>query len=177
MSWTLCSGLIVDDVPTEPNDKELITTVRLELTPQGGGIASTATLTDLDGPGGIDAIITDLTLATGTTYDYSVTFLNEAANPAEDITEEVREEDEEHQVFYIVENGLDATVTYGDSDGDGAPIGLVGTLTTSATASSGALRVVLRHEPVKDANGVADGDITNASGETDVEASFPTTVQ
>jgi hypothetical protein len=35
----------------------------------------------------------------------------------------------------------------------------------------------LIHEPVKDAGGVSSGDITNAGGETDAEATFVVGVQ
>ena len=37
--------------------------------------------------------------------------------------------------------------------------------------------MTLRHEPAKDASGVAAGDITNAGGETDIEVTFDVTVE
>ena len=37
--------------------------------------------------------------------------------------------------------------------------------------------VVLRHLLDKFAEGVADGDITNAGGDTDVEVSFPIVIE
>ena len=62
------------------------------------------------------------------------------------------------------------------SDADGNPIGLATTVTTGA-ASTGEFTVILRHEPMKDAQGVKDGDITNAGGETDIEVNFPVEIQ
>ena len=67
-------------------------------------------------------------------------------------------------------------VAYGDTDSEGRPIGIVGTMTTN-DAGTGTLTVTLRHEPAKDAAGVVDGDITNAGGETDVEAEFDLVVE
>ena len=61
-------------------------------------------------------------------------------------------------------------------DEDGNPIGVQFTLATT-TAASGSLTITLRHEPMKTASGVRNGDITNAGGETDVQAVFPITVQ
>jgi len=74
-------------------------------------------------------------------------------------------------------------------DADGNPVGLSSTLTTGAAGSGtltvtlrhepmkSATGVTLRHEPMKSATGVADGDITNAGGETDIEIVFPVDVQ
>ena len=48
---------------------------------------------------------------------------------------------------------------------------------TTGDAASGNITIILRHEPVKDAEGVSDGDITNAGGETDISVTFPVVVQ
>jgi len=71
---------------------------------------------------------------------------------------------------------LNLTYTYGDQDGNGNPIGVIGTVETGS-ASTGNLSVVLVHEPNKSASGVSDGDITNAGGEEDVRVTFMVTVQ
>jgi hypothetical protein len=65
---------------------------------------------------------------------------------------------------------------YDDMDGSGNPIGVANTYLTG-DAGSGTFTVTLRHEPNKTAAGVADGDITNAGGETDIEVEFPVTIQ
>lgn len=163
------------DDPEPPNEEEIITTVMYTLTPDGGGTSVTMSFEDLDGDGGNAATIVGGTLAANTSYTASLDLLNEAESPAEVITEEIEEEDEDHQ-FFFASTIADISFAYGDMDADGNPVGLSSTLTTGA-AGSGTLTVTLRHEPMKSATGVADGDITNAGGETDIEVVFPVDVQ
>jgi hypothetical protein len=163
-----------DDNPPV-NEEELITTVAVTFT--GGGQIITLTSRDLDGDGPNSPVITQTggNFVNGTTYAGTVSFLNELANPAEDITEEVAEEAEDHQVFYQITNNL-GTFTYTDLDADGKPIGLTFNFTANNTGT-GNLIVTLLHLPNKSANGVAAGDPTNAAGETDASVTFPTIVQ
>ncbi len=163
-----------DDVDTGEGE-ELITTLTLTLTPANGGTPAIMTFQDLDGDGGNIPVVMEGTLDANTIYTSAVTFLNESESPAENITEEIEEEDEEHQVFYAA-SGINLSASYDDMDDNGNPIGLATTMQTGA-ASSGTLTVTLRHEPNKDASGVSDGDITNAGGETDIEVTFPVTIQ
>ena len=173
--FTSCSD---DDTPVLVNEEEVITTLTATLTPASGGSAITLQTQDLDGDGP-NAPVTTVTggpFVTNTVYNASLVLLNETESPAESINEEIEEEDEEHQFFYQVSNNL-ATFAYADADADGNPVGLSFTVTTSATTGTGSLTIILRHEPNKSASGVSDGDITNAGGETDIEAVFPITVQ
>ena len=164
-----------DDEPVVVNEEELITTLSYTLTPVGGGTTVVLSFKDLDGDGGNAPVITGGTLVAGVTYTGSLNLLNESENPAESITEEIEAEDEEHQFFFEV-TGANAIIGYADQDADGNPVGLATTLTTGA-ASTGTLKVTLRHEPNKSASGVKEGLIANAGGETDIEVSFPITVQ
>ncbi|OEK03362.1 type 1 periplasmic binding fold superfamily protein [Roseivirga sp. 4D4] len=163
------------DDPEMINEEELITTLRVTFTSQTNPTV-TATFRDIDGPGGNDPEIINPTLAANTTYTVAVEFLNEEESPAEDITLEVAEEDDEHQVFFVIGTGLNATYAYTDQDGNGNPLGLAGTFTTAA-AGAGNLTVTLIHEPDKTAANVSSGDPTNAGGETDIEVTFNVTVQ
>lgn len=163
------------DDPEPPNEEELITTLTYTLTPDSGGDVVTLQFKDLDGDGGDAPTITEGTLQANTTYSGVIELLNETETPAENITDEVREEDEEHQ-FFFSSTISDLTVTYSDTDSDNNPIGINSSLQTGA-AGSGELTVVLRHEPSKSAEGVSDGDITNAGGETDIEVTFTINVQ
>lgn len=173
--FTACSN--DDDTPEPVNEEEVITTLTATLTPAtGGGNVITLQTRDLDGDGPNAPVITGGTLAANTTYNASLELLNETESPAESINEEIEEEDDEHQFFYQVTNSL-ATFTYEDMDGDSNPIGLEFTVTTGATTGTGTITITLRHEPSKGASGVSDGDITNAGGETDIQAVFPITVQ
>lgn len=171
MSLTSCSS----DDPEIVNEEELITTLKVTLTPNGGGSVVTLQLQDLDGDGP-NAPVTTVSgpLQANTTYTGVTQVLNETESPAEDITLEVEEEGDEHQFFYTLSNSI-ATVTYTDLDVNDKPIGITFNLTTT-TAGIGNLTVTLRHEPNKTASGVSAGNIANAGGETDVEATFNLTV-
>jgi hypothetical protein len=97
--------------------------------------------------------------------------LNETESPAENVTEEIEEEDLDHQFFYTVGSGLDVAAEYGDADSEGNPLGLSFILNTGV-ASSGGLTFTLRHEPNKPNTG-----LENAGGETDIEVTFDVTVE
>ena len=162
--------------PVIPNEEELITTLIYTLTPPGGGAAEVLTFRDLDGDGGNPPTITGGTLNSGIEYIGTLTLLNEAEPPVEDITEEIAEENTSHQFFFNVTNGLELEVAYGDTDDLGNPLGL-STITSAGKVSSGNLVITLRHEPDKFAEGVFDGDITNAGGNTDIQVTFPVEIQ
>lgn len=167
-----------DTTPLPVNEEEVITTLTATLTPDGGtGTTVTLQTRDLDGDGP-DAPVIEISgsLATNTTYNGSLELLNETEDPAELINTEIIEEDEDHQFFFQADNAL-ATFAYSDMDGDGNPLGLEFTLTTGATTGSENITITLRHEPSKSADGVSDGDITNAGGETDTQATFAVTVE
>ena len=163
-----------NDDPEVVNEEEVITTVTTTLT--AGSSVITLTSRDLDGDGPNAPVVTasgDLKI--NTTYNGTTTFLNEAVKPADDITAEVKEEGEDHQLFYQAPTAV-GTFTYGDTDKNGKPIGLTFTLKTETTATTGNITVVLRHLPAKSASGVATGDITNAGGATDASVTFPVKV-
>jgi len=170
-SFTSCD----DDDPIIPVEQELITTLTYTLSPMAGGADVILRFVDLDGDGGMDPTITNAALAANQTYTGSIELLNEAADPTEDITEEIQELDQEHQ-FFFSSTISDLAVSYNDEDADGNPLGLSTTVTTGSSAS-GAMTVILRHEPNKSASGVSNGDITNAGGESDIEVTFQIDVQ
>jgi len=165
---TSCSD---DDDPEPVNEEEVITTLRITLTPDGGGSDVIFESRDLDGDGPDAPIVTTGDLAAFTTYSGVVEVLNELETPPEIKTPEILEEDEEHQFFYEFITSSGADVTYDDQDGNGNPIGQMIELTT-ASASQNTLVVTLLHEPDKDAQGVSAGDATNAGGETDISVTF-----
>ena len=160
-----------DTTPEIINEDELITTVILTLTPDSGDQVVLTTI-DLDGDGPDEPVTTVVgSFSENTQYQGAVQFLNETEDPAEDITQEVIEEADEHQVFYTVGEGLNITTTYLDSDSNGNPLGVSITLETGE-ASSGSLTVTLRHEPVKPNDG-----LESAGGETDISTSFDVSIQ
>ncbi|AXG73597.1 type 1 periplasmic binding fold superfamily protein [Flavobacterium arcticum] len=168
ISLTSCSN---DDDAVFVNEEEVITTLTATFTPAVGGETVTLTSRDLDGDGPDAPVLTvSGDFVTGTTYSGTVSFLNETESPAENISEEVYEEGDEHQIFFQ-QSGL-GTFTYADTDVNGNPIGLSFNYQAADAATTGALTITLRHEPNKAAEGVADGDITNAAGSTDATATF-----
>lgn len=162
--------------PVIPNEEELITTLKYTLAPMGGGKPIILSFQDLDGDGGNPPVITGGLLATNTVYLGNLELLNELTQPVTNITEEIQEESKAHQFFFKTSGGLVSTIQYNDSDSDGYPLGLKTKFLTTSV-SSGSLIITLRHEPDKSAQGVANGDITNAGGETDIEITFNVQVQ
>lgn len=164
-----------DDDPVIEEEEEVITDLVYTLVSTSGNTV-VLSFSDPDGDGGNDPTVTGGTLSANSTYTGSIVLTNASETPAEDITAEIAEEDAEHQFFFAASSGLNATIAYGDQDGNGNPVGLSSTITTG-DASSGTMTVTLRHEPDKSASGVASGDITNAGGETDIEVTFDVTIQ
>jgi len=165
-------GCSNDDNPTPVNQEEVITTLRVALVPETGGNSVIFQQQDLDGDGPNSPVITvSGDLMANTAYTGSITVLNELSSPTEDISEEIQAEDEDHQFFFSFANTSGSSVTYSDSDSNGNPVGLSFVMTT-AEAGSETLTIVLRHQPNKSAEGVPEGNITNAGGDTDVQGSF-----
>ncbi len=163
------------DDPEIPNEEELITTVIYNLNTAGGDLV-TLSWKDLDGDaGGEEPTITAGTLNANETYTGILVLLNESVSPPVDVGMEVLEEGEEHQLFFEP-SSANVSVNYDDEDGNGNPLGLKTVLTTG-DVGSGTITITLRHEPVKTASGVSDGDITNAQGATDVKVTIPFDVQ
>lgn len=160
-----------DDDPEPVNEEELITTLKMVFSPMAGGTSVTYQYKDIDGDGPQAPTITTGDLKANTAYDVAITVLNESETPAEDITEEIQEEDEDHQFFFQAAAGLNLSFTYKDKDSGNFPVGLQ-TGAQAGAASTGSLTVTLRHEPNKSASGVSAGNIANAGGETDIEVNF-----
>ncbi len=178
-----------DAAPEEENELEVITNVSLVFT-NTGDATDVVTVTAVDPDGlGVQELEVDpagITLSTDATYNLSFIILNALEEPAEDIGDEIAEEDDEHQFFFSFTEGAFANPTgngnvdtasdpinYNDEDGNGNPLGLSTTWTTSATPTAGGnFTVRLQHQPdVKTAtSGSTDGD-------TDFNLSFVLNVQ
>ncbi|WP_124979994.1 type 1 periplasmic binding fold superfamily protein [Nonlabens xiamenensis] len=170
ISLTACGD---DDNPMVINEEEVITTVEYTLTntADANDVVVLRSI-DADGEGPNDPIQTvsgDLTA--NADYEGSIRFLNETENPAENITEEVRDEADEHEVFYIT-NLSSLQITKTDTDDNNNPLGLFTDVTTGA-AGMGNLTIVLRHEP----NKPNDNTLAGAGGETDVQVVFEVAIQ
>ncbi len=158
-----------DDNPVAVDEEEVITTMTITLTE--GSNTVTLQTRDLDGDGPDAPVVTTGNLTANTTYTGAIVLLNETETPADNITVEVAEEDDEHQFFFNVSGALTA-VDYADADGNNNPVGLSFTLTTG-DAGNGVLQVTLRHEPKKP----NDGTLEDAGGETDIAQSFNVVIE
>jgi hypothetical protein len=166
-----------DPDPVVPNQDELITSVIVTLSPALGGKQLELQYTDLDGDGGNSPIIKVDTFSISATYFTKVQFLNQSGASIDDISLEVKNESEDHQVFYTPSNPDFIKVVYLDLDKNGKPLGLDVVLSTFTTKGKGELTLSLIHKPNKSASNVAAGDKTNAGGETDIEISFPIVIK
>ena len=153
----------------EHNEEELITSLVLKFT-DTAGIKPTLTYAfkDADGVGGNAPTQFDtLKLAANTVYNVEISFLDESKNPVVDISSEVITEAAEHLICF--ENtSLNASIQRTDTDGT-YELGIKSRWTLGS-ASQGAIKVSLKHQP----------DVKNGScsvGETDVEVNFPAKIE
>jgi hypothetical protein len=159
---------LVTTPPAVENVEEVITTLTLNFTDAAGVQPDvTVTFRDPDGDGGVGPDIFDtIRLQNNTTYNMSLTLLNETESPAEDITVEVQDEDDEH-LFCFTPTGADVAIVRTDSDGT-FEVGLESQWTVGSV-STGTTQIVLKHQP-----GIKDG--TCSPGETDIDVTFVTEV-
>jgi hypothetical protein len=157
----------------EPGEEnELITTVNLKLT--NAGNSQTFKYLDLDGDGGKAATIDKIILKPNTEYSIEIELFDESKSPKLNIGEEVAEEADEHLFVFTANPASLLKYTYTDKDKNNLPIGLKGTITTT-TATSGTLKVQLRHQPP--VNGKATKDGTANPGSDDININFDLAVQ
>jgi len=170
--FTSCSD---DDDPDPVNDREVITNLTIVFEAEGveDVTLESEDLDGTDGPGTPEVTITG-TFQENTTYTGTITVLNQTVTPTENVTIEIRDEDDEHQFFFTTTGSLGDT-EYLDFDDDENPLGLSFRLSTG-DAGMGTILVTLRHELDKDAAGVSEGDITNAGGDTDIAQLFSVSV-
>lgn len=156
---------------THGTEEELITTVNVTLTELGSTNVQTFSFKDADGPGGLAPTKFDsILLNTNKAYTVSLQFLNESTSPATDITNEIKAEGVDHQI-YIQPTGVSLTANNFDVDAKGLPLGLTSTWAAGAVGK-GTIRVTLKHKP--DAK-VAGDPVTK--GETDIEIDFPARIK
>lgn len=160
---------------TDPNEGELITTVRLKLT---NTLSSSINpllfeFKDLDGAGGAAPVkFDDIVLQKNIPYICEVTVLNESVNPAGDITSEIKAESADHQFYYVPSSSNLLSVSNYDTDTKGLPLGLSTFWVSGLNPGTGTLKLVLKHKPgIKAAN-----DLINI-GDTDIELDFKLIIQ
>ena len=119
---------------------------------------------------------------------------NELQEPAEDVTVEILEQSDIHQIFFTgsavtgpaTKPNADAILEHGyvDSDANGAPLGLSNTIDTLGVGN-GELVITLRHLPTENGESVKGSDLAETvaadgisaiPGSTDIEVRFDVTV-
>jgi len=177
-----------DEVPEEENDLEVITDITLVFTNiDNDQDVLRAKAQDPDGIGVEELkILGPINLDGDKTYTLTLEIMNNLEDPGESITEEIEEEDQEHQLFFgfsndafsnpmgdgNIDNASDP-INYNDSDANGNSVGLSTNWSTEGSqVSSGTFTVRLQHQPdVKTASsGATDGD-------TDFELQFVLNIQ
>jgi hypothetical protein len=163
------------DPVVDPNEGELITTVRLKLTNTLSSSINPLVyeFKDLDGEGGAAPVkFDDIVLQKNIPYICEVTVLNESVSPADDITKEIKAEANDHQFYFVPSSSNLLTVSNLDTDTQGLPLGLSSFWVTGLNPGTGTVRVVLKHKPgTKAAN-----DLIN-KGDTDIELNFKLIIQ
>tara|TARA_B100001109_G_C18655191_1_gene376928 strand:+ start:119 stop:664 length:546 start_codon:yes stop_codon:yes gene_type:complete len=160
-----------NDTPEPINEEEVITTMTVTLVAHDGSGVVTMQTYDQDGDGPIEPVVTvSGPISAASSYSGSIEWLNELEDPAEDVTEEIVEEADEHQVFFNT-TGLDLDFVYGDFDSNGNPVGTQFVLAPNA-AGSGTITITLVHEPAKPNDG-----LDTAGGSIDLQTTFSVTVE
>ncbi len=167
--FTACKDDKVDPPPA--NVEELITTVKMVLTEVGTTNTTTVNWKDVDGPGGNAPVIESLRLGANKSYTGTLQFLDESKNPAEDITPEIVTESADHQVYYEPST-TNLAVSNLNVDASNLPLGTTCTMQTTSATSGASIKVTLKHKP-----GAKAANDPVSKGETDIEVSFPLTIQ
>ena len=134
------------------HEHEVMTTVVLTFTNTSDSTETSYTFVDLQD--GSDPTVDTIELAQDASYDVAVTIFNELEDPAEEVTPEILDEDDEHQFFFNGDvDGCSDNALYSheylDEDANGLPVGLSSSIVALAEGS-GELLVSLRHMPTED---------------------------
>lgn len=192
-SFAIISCSDDDEAPEEEEELEVITEVTLMFTNNADpNDVVTAMATDPDGAGIMELEVQGpINLAVDTQYTLTYSILNGLETPAEDIGEEIADEDDEHQFFFSFStdafdspmgsgNISPATgpINYNDQDDNMNPIGLSTNWTTPVTGiTGGTFTVVLQHQPPVGGNPVKTATSTSNDGESDFDLEFVLNIQ
>lgn len=193
MSLTGCADVEKEDDDHHDHNHGLPTTAILTFT-DAGGAESSFTWVRIDEHD--EAVVDTVVLAVEDgPYTLSVEIWNEAEDPAEDITPEILQYDDEHQFFFTGDavvgpatgDNADALIdhAYADEDANGLPLGLDNTADAIA-AGEGSMDVMLRHLPPENGQAVkvegmaatvAEEGFSGIGGDIDIDVTFPVLVE
>ncbi|MFN6946406.1 MAG: hypothetical protein ACK4ND_15770 [Cytophagaceae bacterium] len=170
------AACIKEDIapPIEENEVEEFTYIEFIFTNQNTpGDVVKGIWEDEDGFGPKEPVILQHpVLKTGQTYILTYVMENRLMNPVENVLEEIKDEEDEHQLFYAFDENVFASpvgignihdrngvINYLDFDENNLPIGLKTEWTTGAPVENAKFRAVLAHQPgVKSATSSYDSD-------------------
>lgn len=173
------------DDPEPENDGEVITDVILifqEMDPSNNPVGTPISFRASD-PEGIEVgtapTIETIELTRGKRYLLNIEVTNEIEG--EDITEEILEEADEHQFFFLGSGFTSNILSITYADADSQLIGLQSMLTVSSSPGTNntQMRVVLRHDLDKNFPGASNPNFENfvqAGGESDLDITFPVVI-
>lgn len=154
------------DSPECTEGTELITTVILDF---GSASVGKPKWKDTDGAAGNAPTIDTIFLAANQVYQpVKITLLDESKTPADSISNEVKNEQNDHQFFFNPQT-TNLTVSYLDKDANNLPVGLE-TKWISTNAGVGNIQIVLKHQPGTKNNTISTGD-------TDIDVVFPVRIK
>lgn len=152
------------------DDNESITSVKLTFTP----VSSTSGDDEIEATWksiGTSTVIDDIELKKDTEYDMSVQFLNDSGIKKTDLTEEIEEEGDSHLIIVKSIPADLMSINAKDKDSKGRRLGLKNRLKTKNGASSGIIKVVLRHQPPVNGKETKNG-IDETIGSVDADVDF-----
>jgi hypothetical protein len=151
------------------HENEVITTLSIHLMDTLSNPIDTFYWRDTDGPGGNTPMIDEIILDPNMKYMVSLMFWDESdPNDIENMTTEIKNEDDEHLVCYTPNSLNGLMIDYNDDDGT-HPLGIETIWNTNAT-EAGSLQIVLKHQP----GGIKDG--TCAPGDSDIDVTMPVVI-
>lgn len=168
--------------PPAEHAEEVITDITLTFTNvHDVSDVVTATAKDPDGEGSEELkTLNQINLDANKTYTLTIEAWNKLEHPAVNISEEIEEEGDEHQIFYAFSNDIFSSPTgngnidnatdpinYNDKDKNGLPLGLSTNWITGSTVSGKIFKIRLQHQPdIKSATSGAN------NGDTDFNIDF-----
>lgn len=190
----LCQFVLIfacsKDDPDPVHEEEVITRVTLEVSKVGSSNPTTYTFEveghdhdhdddDHDDEDGDEheGEHTEIELEANSSYNVSISFYNDSdPDNVENITSEIIEEKDEHQIFYEITDELSgfsiASASNDTKDSNGNPLFIKSTWTTTAE-TSGEVVGYLIHEPTSETGNTR----TDFGGSTDVEIEFEVHVE
>ena len=168
--------------PEIENEGEVITDVTLKFQELNGSNALVGDVLSFKAsdPQGIEVgktpNVQSISLTKGKKYQMTIEVTNSIEG--EDITQEILEEAEEHQFFFLgqVFDSSFFSIQYADAGGIALGVKTNVTVSASTGTNNSSMRVVLRHDLDKNFPGASNPNFANfvqAGGETDLDITFP----